>query len=174
MFWHLSRNTFKKSLVLATFQPIILEKYRKQQITPQTGGNVIAMIPQQVTITVTCMFILSTYCVCNDYLLDSRMGSLFWLRCHTLCEYAPCLWPHRGDIKGQSELTETDVTCLSFHSGGIEASTGHRGGRLDQRPGSVINPVTHPYQWKRCASAFPACRERHEGRELRVSTWNGN
>lgn len=113
------------------------------------------------------MFILSTYCVCNYYLLDSRMGSLFWLCCHTLCEYALCLWPHRRDIKGQSELTETDVTCLSFHSGGIGASTGHRGGCLDQRPGSVLNPITHPYRWKRCASAFTARRERHEGREIK-------
>lgn len=66
----------------------------------------------------------------------------------------------------QTELTETDATCLSGHSGGIGASAGHRGGCLDQRPGSVLNPIAHPYQWERCASAFPAYRERHRGREL--------
>lgn len=77
----------------------------------------------------------------------------FQLRCHAWNDYASCLQLHRRDIKDQTELTETDVTCLSLHSGGIGASAGHHGRRLDQRPGSLLNPITHPYRWKRCASA---------------------
>lgn len=77
----------------------------------------------------------------------------FQLRCHALNDYASCLQLHRRDIKAQTELTETDVACLSLHSGGIGASAGHRGERLDQRPGSLLNPITHLYRWKSCASA---------------------
>lgn len=84
-------------------------------------------------------------------------------------DYAPCLQLHRRDIKAQTELTETDVTCLSLHSGGIGASTGHRGGRLDQRPGSVLNPITHPYRRKRCASAY--CRSRRTTQRQRIKSF---
>lgn len=77
----------------------------------------------------------------------------FYWCCHSLNDNASCLQLHRRDIKAQSELTETDVTCLSLHSAGIGASAGHCGGSLDQRPGSLLNPITHPYRWKRCTSA---------------------
>lgn len=89
---------------------------------------------------------------------------MFLITLPRLNGYASCLRLHRRDIKAQTELTGTDVTCLSLRSGGIGASAGHRSGCLDQRPGSPLNPITHPRGRKRCAS------ERRSGRELGSST----